>query len=276
MMRPLPSIALALLLVLAAAAQQKPAAHATPQAAETAQAQPGTVSGPGHIVAPPKSYRFPDNQTLVYTGEWRLWTAGTATLRMEPAGAQRKVIATADSTGFVSLLYHVHDIFESYFDPATFCSAHIYKHTEEGFRRLDTNIAFEYGRHVAVLEEKNLRKGTAKREEHEVPGCATDVVSGIFYVGSLPLLMRAHYSFPLNDGNNTIYADAAVEGGEDLATPAGTFHTIRVQISVSSGPLKDRGKIWIWYDAATRVPVQMRGRLFWGTLTFTLNRIDRK
>lgn len=269
-MRPLPIVALVLLLVPALAAPQKsPAPLAVPP-------QAGTLSAPGQIVPPAPGYRFPDNQTLVYTAEWRIWTAGTASLRMEPAGAERKVTATADSTGFVSLLYHVHDIFQSYFDPATYCSARISKHTEEGFRRLDTNIAFEGARKTAVLDEKNLRKGTAKREEHEIPGCVTDVVSGIFYLGSLPLLRQTHYTFPLNDGGKTVYADAEVEGNEDLKTPAGTFHTIRVQVSASSGVLKDRGKVWVWYDQSTRLPVQMRGRLFWGSLTFTLSRVDRK
>lgn len=271
-MRPLPIIALLLSLVCVLAAQQKPQLPAPLEVAP----QPGTLSTPGQIVPPPPGYHFPDNQTLIYTAEWRIWTAGTASLRMEPAGAERKVTATADSTGFVSLLYHVHDIFQSYFDPATYCSSRISKHTEEGFRRLDTNIAFESTRKTAVLSEKNLRKGTSKRQEHEIPGCVTDVVSGIFYLGSLPLLRQAHYTFPLNDGGKTVYADAQVEGNEDLKTPAGTFHTIRVQVSAASGVLKERGKVWVWYDEATRLPVQMRGRLFWGSLTFTLSRVDRK
>jgi hypothetical protein len=34
--------------------------------------------------------------------------------------------------------------------------------------------------------------------------------------------------------------------------------------------------VWVWYtDDAAHIPVQMRARLFWGTLTFRLNRIER-
>lgn len=267
------SIVAVLLLAGWMAAQQKPAG---PVAHPAAPAAPAMVATPGQIVPPPATYKFPANQTLVYTADWRVWTAGTATLRMETAGAEQKASATADSSGFVSLLYHVHDIFESFFDPKTFCSTRIYKHTEEGFRRLDTNIRFDAARKVAILDEKNLKTGSTKREEHPLPGCVTDVVSGIFYVGSLPLAHGAHYSFPLNDGGKMIYADAQVEGREDVQTPAGTFHTVRVQLAATSGTLKDRGKIWIWYDESMRVPVQMRGRLFWGTLNFTLSRVDKK
>ena len=45
--------------------------------------------------------------------------------------------------------------------------------------------------------------------------------------------------------------------------------------TADEGVVKNRGKIWIWYsDDAARVPVQMRARLSWGTLTFSLLRIE--
>jgi hypothetical protein len=41
--------------------------------------------------------------------------------------------------------------------------------------------------------------------------------------------------------------------------------------------LKDKGKIWIWYsDDAARIPVQARAHMYWGMLTFTLQRIDKR
>jgi hypothetical protein len=68
-----------------------------------------------------------------------------------------------------------------------------------------------------------------------------------------------------------------VEAREQLKTPAGTFNTIRVQPETPIGLLKDKGKIWIWYsDDAARVPVQARAHMYWGTLTFTLQRIDHQ
>jgi len=68
-----------------------------------------------------------------------------------------------------------------------------------------------------------------------------------------------------------------VEAREQIKTPAGTFNTIRVQPETPAGLLKDKGKIWIWYsDDAARIPVQGRAHMYGGTLTFTLQRIDRK
>ena len=230
-----------------------------------------------HIQAPSVGHSYPDGVTYVYGTEWRIWTAGTATLRLERAGNQQRVIGTVDSTGFVALLYRVHDRFESRFDSRTFCSQQLSKHTEEGLRRKDTNIYFDYSRRKTVLEETNLRDGQKKRTEQDIPGCATDVLSAIYYVGSLPLQVGSTSVFPLNDGGQTVDVRLAVEGREQIKTEAGTFNTLRVRPEANSGLLKDRGKMWIWYtDDAQRIPVQMQARMFWGMLTLKLQRIERQ
>jgi hypothetical protein len=79
----------------------------------------------------------------------------------------------------------------------------------------------------------------------------------------------------LNDGGKTVNVSAKVEAKETVKVPAGTFQTIRVSPESNDGPLKTKGKIWIWYtDDAKRIPVQMRGKMFWGTLTLKLEKID--
>jgi hypothetical protein len=236
-----------------------------------------TIGALSRIQAPAPNYRFPDSVSYVYTAEWRLWTAGTATLKMERVGNQQKVSSTADATGVVALLFHVHDIFESSFDPNTFCSAQINKHTEEGFRRRETQIRFDYPRHKAVLDEKNPRTNEAKHAEEEIPNCVMDVLSGIYYLGSLPLRVGASYTVPVNDGGKTMNVSATVEAREPIKTDAGTFQTLRVRPDVLDGPLKQKGSMWIWYsDDAAHIPVQTRVRAFWGTITIRLQRVDRR
>lgn len=237
--------------------------------------QPAPAPVQAKITSPPATYKFPLNQTLRYAVDWRVFSAGNATLKMESAGREYRVVGTADASGAVAMLYHVRDRFESFFDPTTFCSRTISKHTEEGFRRLDTNINFEGSRGKAVLNEKNLKNNQSKTVENDIPPCVSDVVSAIFYIGSLPLEQGSVSYLPVNDGNKTITVKAAVEAREEVKVPAGTFKTIRVQPSVESGPVKSRGQIWVWYsDDASRIPVQMKARMFWGTLTFRLERND--
>jgi hypothetical protein len=229
------------------------------------------------VARPRPEYQFPVGQTYIYGGEWRIFNAGTATLRMEQAGKENRVVATASAAGTVALLYHVQDRLESFFDPSNFCSRSTSRHIEEGSRRVESNITFDYQRGKAVLDHKNIRKKESKHEEHDIPSCVTDMLSSVYYVASMPLLPAKTYIFPINDGGSTINVLVRVEAREQIKTPAGTFNTIRVQPETASGALRDKGKIWIWYsDDAARVPVQMRVRMSWGTLTFSLLRIEKK
>ncbi len=254
---------------------QAPApSQATRPTASHPQSQTSIGAG-SHIQPLRPSFDFP-RQTLRYEAEYRFWTAGVATLRVERTGNQEHLTGTADSTGVVALLFRVQDRFNSYFDAQTLCSSKLVKHTEEGSHLRDTVITFDYSRGKAVLAEKNLKDNQSKRTENDIPGCVTDVVSGILYVASLPLQQGATYSFPLNDGGKTVTINAHVEGKEQIKTPAGTFQTIRVGPEGDYSVLKNRGRIWIWYsDDERHLPVQIRAKLFWGTLTVYLASIDK-
>ena len=250
---------------------QAPAPHPT---ASHSQSQTSIDSG-SHIQPLRPGYDFP-RQTLRYEAEYRFWTAGVATLRVERSGNQEHVSATADSMGVVALLFRVQDRFNSYFDAKTLCSSRLVKHTEEGSHWRDTAITFDYVRGKAILEEKNLKDNQSKHTENDIPGCVTDVLSGILYVASLPLQQGSSYSFPFNDGGKTVTIHAHVEGKEQIKTPAGTFQTIRVGPEGDYSVLKNRGRIWIWYsDDVRHLPVQIRAKLFWGTLTVQLASIDK-
>ena len=242
------------------------------QAAPAASQEPAAAEPLSEIRPPKPGHRFPNGEAWVYQVDWRIFDAGVATLRTEPAGREQRVTASASSTGVVSLLFTVRDRFEAFLDPRTFCSRQITKYTEEGYRRLETSIRFDAARRKSVLEEKNLKTGASKKLENDTPACVTDVVSGIYYLRSLPLEPGETYTFPLNDGGKTVNVSALVEDREEIQTPAGSFQTLRV------GPAPaERGQVWIWYsDDANRIPVQMRARMLWGTLTFRLERIEHR
>jgi hypothetical protein len=242
----------------------------------SAQGPTATIGASAQIVAPPSNYHYPDGQAYVYLAEWHLFTAGTATVKLESTGSEQKVTAVADSAGVANMLYAVHDRFEARFDPKTFCSLGLTKHTEEGPHKRDTQVAFDYPRRKSILHEKNLKTGETKQVENDIPPCVTDVVSGFYYLASLPLQPGDTYTFPVNDGGKTAEVTARVEGREQIKTPAGTYQTIRVSAEANSGTLKGKGRIWAWFtDDTNRTPVQMRAKLSWGTLLFRLQRIDR-
>jgi hypothetical protein len=136
-------------------------------------------------------------------------------------------------------------------------------------------IRFDYQRQKSMLEDTNLRSGEKKKMESDIPACVTDVLTALVYPPSLRLEPGATHVFPLNDGK-TVDLTARVEEREVIKTDAGTFNTIRVQPQAPIGPLKSKGKVWIWYaEDGDRMPVQIRGKMFWGTLTLKLVRIEK-
>jgi hypothetical protein len=242
--------------------------------------QPGAVDtiGPASMIRPvPAAFHFPHGTVLHYDAEWRLWKAGTASLRIDAAGTEERVTASADSIGVIAMLYRVQDRFESYFDRRSFCSLSINKQSEEGLHQRQTNIHFDQVRRKAVLDERNLRTGQTKHTEQDTPGCVTDVLSGMYYLASLQLEPGRASMFPLNDGGQTVNVRAVAEAREEIKTDAGTYQTVRILLSADAGELKNRGKVWIWYsDDSSHTMVQVRTRLFWGTLNIRLARIDHE
>ena len=232
-------------------------------------------SSPTRILPPRPNYPFPDGQGYVYSAEWHMITAGTATVRMESVGDERKVKATAESQGAVNVIFAVHDRFEARFDPRTFCSLSISKHSEEGSHKRETSILFDYARKKSELDERNLKTGETKKEENDLAECATDVITGFYYLQSLPLQLGSTYDFPISDGKTTMVR-ATVDKREQVKVPAGTFSAIMVTAEATSGRLQSKGKVWVWYsDDGNHTPVQMRVKLGWGTLMFRLQRIER-
>jgi hypothetical protein len=229
------------------------------------------------VIPPPPNYGFPNGQTYVYEVEWHLFNAGTARVTLGLDNGQQHVNAVADSAGVVNALYKVHDRFEAFFDPLTFCSQRISKHTEEGSHSRQTELGFDYSRNKSVLDEKNLKTGEQKHVENDLSACVTDVVSGFYYLASLPLQPGNVNTFPINDGGKTTQVSARVEAREQMKVPAGTFQTVRVKVEAISGALQGKGTVSAWFtDDANHTPVQIRTKLGWGTLLFRLQRIEKQ
>jgi hypothetical protein len=223
-------------------------------------------------LAPPRAgYSFPQRQTLTYSVDWRVFPAGTAVIRFEAAGDRENVTASADTSGAINLLFHVSDRFQSSFDRSRGCTLDFNKQTVEGHRQVNSTLHLDYAQNRSFLYEKNLVKGQSKHIESYLPGCATDLLSGVFYFSSQPIELGRHFVMPVVDAMRVLPVTMKVEGREEIKTPLGTFKTLRVQPTASAGVVKNRGAIWIWYtDDERHLPVQMRARLFWGTITFRL------
>jgi len=214
---------------------------------------------------------------LSYSVDWRVFPAGTAVVRFEANGDQERITASADTIGAINLLFHVSDHFQSSFDRATGCTAEFDKQTVEGRRQVNSTLKLDYPQGKSILDEKNLVTGQTKHVETPVSGCLTDLLSGVFYASSQPMEVGKSFVIPVVDALHTVPVTMKVEGREEIKTPIGTFKTVRVQPTADAGVVKNRGNIWVWYtDDDRHLPVQMRARLFWGTITFRLATNENK
>jgi len=230
------------------------------------------------LLPPPRAgYSFPQKQTLTYSVDWRVFSAGTAVLRFEAAGERENITASADTSGAINLLFHVSDRFQSSFDRAQGCTDDFNKQTVEGRRQVASTLHIDYAQNRSVLNEKNPVNGQTKHIESPVPGCVTDLLTGIFYASSQPIALGHNFVIPVVDAMRIVPVTMKIEGREEIKTSLGTFKTLRVQPIADAGVVKNRGNIWIWYtDDERHLPVQMRARLFWGTITFRLTGNESK
>ena len=235
------------------------------------------TQNPPPLIPPSAGYTFPAKETLTYAVDWRVFPAGTTVMHLEQQGDEERVTATGDTLGAINLIYRVSDRFQSSFDRRTGCSAGFAKQLQEGRRQVSTDLKFDYAMRKAVLDEKNIVKGTSKHSEAPLGPCVTDLLSAIFYPASLTLTPGQSFRVPVADAMHTVTVTMKVEARETVNTPLATYQTIRVQPTAEAGVVKARGNIWIWYtDDARHIPVQMRARLFWGTITFRLTALDQK
>jgi hypothetical protein len=236
-------------------------------------------SGPAaDQLAPPRAgYSFPDRQTLTYSVDWRVFPAGTAVIHFQGDGNNERISATADTLGAINLIFHVADRFQSVLDRQHGCTTEFDKWTVEGRRQVNATLRLDYSKSQAALDQKNQVTGQTKHVDSPVHGCLTDLLSGIFYASSQPMELGHNFVIPVFDAQHTIPVTMKVEAREEIKTPLGTFKTLRVQPTADAGVVKNRGDIWIWYtDDDRHIPVQMRARLFWGTITFRLTGNESK
>jgi hypothetical protein len=237
---------------------------------------------PAAAPGPEVSVPFRPGETLVYDIAWRLFTAGEARMHIERAPGPRggwQASISAVSTGFVSKLYRVEDSITSIFESGAMCSQSALKVLNEGRRHREIRIQFDQERKVAAVRETDPTNNRLVRQaENAIPGCAFDVVSALYYVRTLPLEVGRTFQVPLNDGGRTLLITVEVQAKEDVKTGLGTFHAIRVEPRLPSGTLFPRsGRMQIWFtDDSQRVLVQLRARLFVGTISATLERAEHQ
>jgi Protein of unknown function (DUF3108) len=222
---------------------------------------------------------FPSAEKLSYDIEWRLIYAGSALLTLAPKpGDPHKWDSQlrVESGGLVSKLYTLQDTYNVGMDEG-FCTTSTQLDAVEGKRHRNTKVAYDHARGKASSVERDLVKNAIiKSSEVEIPTCALDVVAGLYKLRMDKLEPGQSKQVPMSDGKKTAYVHVEAQGREQVKIKAGTFETIRYQVSLFNGTLYTRkGDMFVWLtDDAHRLPVQIRARMSFpiGMITFELTK----
>jgi Protein of unknown function (DUF3108) len=220
---------------------------------------------------------FAAGETLTYNVNWSVFPAGRVVVEFfghdKKPGGSYKVKTSAQSSGFVSVLYKVHDEFESSFGPQTICSHRIAKSVNEGRRHKETEIHFDYARGMAILDERDPSKqdAPAKHAENGIPACVQDVVSAFYYLRAQPLEVGQSVKLAVNDGGETSEVVVEVQRREQIQTGVGNRTALRVEPKVFGKLFKKKGRMLIWLsDDPQRLPLRIKMVLPIGSIVGTL------
>ena len=226
-----------------------------------------------------QSGSLPRKESLSYTIEWRLITAGKARMDWSALPAPRggwEAKLHLESVGMVSKLFKVEDDYISLLNQAL-CAQSAQMTTHEGARQRETRATFDAeSRKASYLERDRLKNTTLLAQEIETPPCVHDVVGGLYFIRTLNLEPGQAVQVPVSDGKKAAMARIEAQQREDVKTPAGTFKTIRYELFLFNDVLYRRSAhLYVWLtDDRRNLPVQIRVRLQFtiGTITLLLEK----
>jgi hypothetical protein len=230
------------------------------------------------LASPSLGSSLPERESLQYNIEWRLISAGKATLdfRSDAPPEGSRVNLRVESIGLVSKLFKVDDDYTALLN-SSLCVQNVHSLSQEGSRQRETRIAFDSaGRKASYLERDRARNSVILAKEIETSGCVHDVVGGLYYIRTLNLEPGESAQVPVSDGKKSVMARVESQQREDVKTPAGTFHTIRYEVFLFDNVLYRRSahlNVWLT-DDRRKLPVQIRVRMQFtiGTITLQLEK----
>ena len=221
---------------------------------------------------------FPSAEKLSYDIEWRLIYAGSAHLSLAPKpGDPRKWDSQLriESGGLVSKLYRLKILTTSAWrwflhsgDAAGCDRGQAPSRYQSGLRSHPRE-----GQFVERDLDKNAVIKSRKWKFRRAPSMPSPASTSCAWTN----WSRAKaQQVPMSDGKKTAYVRVEAQGREQVKIKAGTFETIRYEVSCSTACcIRAKADLFVWLtDDAHRLPVQIRARMSFpvGTITFELTK----
>ena len=228
----------------------------------------------------PQSTSLPAKETLSYNIEWRLISAGKATVQWASATQRDRpgwqVNLHLESIGLVSKLFKVDDDYSANLSQSL-CAQSSVLTSHEGNRRRETRVTFDgETRKASYLERDLLKNSTLASQEIDIPECVHDVIGGVYFLRTLNLEPGQTAEVPVSDGKKSVMARVEAQQREDVTVPDANYKTIRYEVFLFNNVLFRRSAhLHVWLtDDRRKLPVQVQVRLQFtiGTVTLQLEK----
>jgi hypothetical protein len=221
---------------------------------------------------------FPFPEELVYRVEWRLITAGTATLDLKSTSDHAwQTKLNIQSAGIVSRLYRVVDTYDVKTD-SKFCLVASELDAQENKRHVVVRTSVENGSRLRH-EERDLVKNSSVENQLDVPACTREIAGALASLRLLHLEPGKSTTLPVTDGKKVVNARIESQAREDLTFEGKKYQAIRYEAFLFDNVLyRRRGRLFVWItDDDERIPVQIRLQLGFpvGNVTIQLEKRQR-
>lgn len=217
---------------------------------------------------------FEVGEKLTYRIYWGPLVAGQATL--EVAGLEAveghecyHLVARAQTTGLVDLLFHVDSTTESWLDVKELCTRRYRQNRVEGkhIRRSETRYDYAQSRFTIT----NHLNGVERTLPLQQP--LQDIVSALYYARTQPLQLNQPRTFLVNAGDTNRLVRLLPDQRKTIWTnPLGEVPALRVEpnptltIVAANG-----GRMWVWIsDDDRRLPLVLISKMKIGSARFQL------
>jgi len=206
---------------------------------------------------------------IAYTGIY----AGHAVQEVSQEGNEVRIVSTARSADWLSVLFPVEDRIESVLisgaPPLYIGVPRLYRERiREGWTRFQKDAHFD--RQKLEVVTKDFLKNT--ETVSKISKRTYDTLSSFFYFRSVPLQVGTSYYIDIFDCKKLWNTEVQVLRREEIQTPLGRFKTVVIKpLLKSEGIFARTGDMYIWLtDDDRRIPVLMKSKVKIGSITATL------
>jgi len=212
-------------------------------------------------------YPFEPGEHLVYEVSYYGITAGYITL--DYTGTKEmdgKVVleftGIAETSKFFSTFYRVKDVIYLYMDSESFKPIKVVLDLNEGKRKREEQIIYDFGRNECRYYKKNKEYVTSITPDTQ------DSFASLYFYRIISRDNGNFVSFNVYGSRKVWTLEATAVKKETLKTPVGEFDSIVVRPRTRfEGILQEKGNVYMWFtDDEKRLPLKFEAKIKLGTL----------